>query len=148
MNWPSSKLSLTGRVTLAQSILFTIPTYCMQTSFLLRSTYDEIDIICGNFIWSSDETHQKVMVVLWRQVLLSKNMGGLEFKSARLTSNAFLLKIAWEIISDQSALWAKVLRAKYKIKYNCLDDLRCRGFKSNLMRGVYSVCIHLRDGAM
>lgn len=75
-------------------------------------------------------------------------MGGLWFKSARLTNDAFLLKVAWGIISDQSALWAKVLRAKYKIQYNCLDNLRCRGSKSNLMQGVYFVWMHLRDRAM
>lgn len=57
VNWPSSKLSLAGRVTLAQSVLSTILTYCMQTSFLPRSTCDEIDRICRNFIWGFDETH-------------------------------------------------------------------------------------------
>lgn len=51
-------------------------------------------------------------------------MGGLGFRSFRIMNDSFMLKIAWEVSKNQQDLWARVLRAKYKIAENDIPWLR------------------------
>ncbi|KAA3484641.1 Retrovirus-related Pol polyprotein LINE-1 [Gossypium australe] len=50
-NWEARKLSFTGRVTLAQSVILTIPSYFMQSLLILKRVCDEIEKIVRQFIW-------------------------------------------------------------------------------------------------
>lgn len=49
-SWDASKLSLGGRITLAQSVLFVILIYTMQTSLLPVSICDEVDKLFHQFM--------------------------------------------------------------------------------------------------
>ncbi|CAN1764380.1 Putative ribonuclease H protein At1g65750 [Linum perenne] len=51
----ASNLSLAGRVTLATSVLNSIPSYIMETVFLPVTLCDTIDRNIRNFIWGSVE---------------------------------------------------------------------------------------------
>lgn len=48
--WDSRKLSLAGRITLAQFVISTIPTYVMQTSLLPLATSNEVDKLRRKFV--------------------------------------------------------------------------------------------------
>ncbi|CAN1165251.1 Putative ribonuclease H protein At1g65750 [Linum perenne] len=58
--WKADNLSLAGRITLASSVLNSIPSYVMQTAFLPLSLCDKIDRKIRNFIWGSTDTTCKV----------------------------------------------------------------------------------------
>lgn len=45
-NWKTNCLSMAGRVTLARSVIQAMPSYVMQSAFLPRALYDEIDKKC------------------------------------------------------------------------------------------------------
>ncbi|KAG8652848.1 hypothetical protein MANES_06G141650v8 [Manihot esculenta] len=108
--WEASKLSLAGRVTLAQLALATI-----QTVLLPSFVCEEIDKMCRQFIWGSTSTERKVNLVPWEHVIHPKDMGGLGFRSAKIMNTSFLLKLAWTLQTDMQVLWAKVVKVKYKL---------------------------------
>lgn len=47
-SWEAKKLSFAGRVTLAQSVLLSIPSYLMQSLMVSKGVYDEIEGWCDN----------------------------------------------------------------------------------------------------
>ncbi|CAN1188123.1 Putative ribonuclease H protein At1g65750, partial [Linum perenne] len=113
--WKAVNLSLAGRVTLATSVLNSIPSYIMQTAFLPFSLCDKIDRIIRNFIWGSEGGTMKIHNVNWEIVCKPKKFGGLGLRSAMDLNKAFLLKLVWNLISRPNELWAKVLISKYMI---------------------------------
>ena len=52
--WNASTLSLAGRITLANSVLRTIPLYAMLSSKLPSSICSQIDKLTRYFIWNSN----------------------------------------------------------------------------------------------
>ncbi|CAN1120776.1 LINE-1 retrotransposable element ORF2 protein [Linum perenne] len=113
--WKAANLSLAGRVTLASSVLNSIPSYIMQTAFLPFSLCDKIDRIIRNFIWGSEGGTRKVHNVNWETVCKPKKLGGLGLRSAKDLNKAFLMKLVWNLISKPNELWAKVLISKYMV---------------------------------
>ncbi|KAF7824072.1 putative ribonuclease H protein At1g65750 family [Senna tora] len=49
----------------------------------------------------------------------TKHYGGLGLRHVREQNKAFMVKLGWGLVNQKDALWARVLRAKYK----CGDDL-------------------------
>lgn len=49
--WKSANLSLTGRLTLIQSTLSTLPQYAMQSILLPKIVCNELDTITHQFLW-------------------------------------------------------------------------------------------------
>ncbi|CAN0883999.1 Putative ribonuclease H protein At1g65750 [Linum grandiflorum] len=111
--WKANSLSLAGRVTLATSVLNSLPSYVMQTAFLPFSVCDQIDRKIRNFIWGSAEGVRKLHTINWEIVCKPKSMGGLGLRSAREMNMAFLMKVAWGLLTRPEELWAKVLLSKY-----------------------------------
>ncbi|CAN1811938.1 Putative ribonuclease H protein At1g65750 [Linum perenne] len=108
----------------------------MQTAFLPLSLCDKIDRKIRNFIWGSTDTTRKVHNVNWQTVCKPKKLGGLGLRSARELNKAFLMKIAWNLISRPAELWSKVLITKY---LNVTSDgfvLKRKGGYSAIWRGV------------
>lgn len=50
-NWKGSTFSMAGSITLAQSSLINLPSYCIQTIILLASLCNEFEKLCKDFIW-------------------------------------------------------------------------------------------------
>lgn len=76
----------------------------MQT-FLLSSTLcDEVDKLCRQFIWGYHGSSRKLVLVPWEQVQRLKNCSSLGFSSTRLTNLAFMIKLAWGIVSESDTL--------------------------------------------
>ncbi|CAN1746300.1 Putative ribonuclease H protein At1g65750 [Linum perenne] len=81
--WKGENLSLAGRVTLASSVLNSLPCYIMQTALLPVSLCDKIDRKIRNFIWGSSEGNRKIHNVNWETVCKPKCEGGLGLRNAR-----------------------------------------------------------------
>ncbi|CAN1830416.1 Putative ribonuclease H protein At1g65750 [Linum perenne] len=134
--WKANNLSLAGIVTLASSVLNAIPSYVMQSSFLPVYICEAIDRKIRDFIWGSVDGARKIHNINWETVCKPKNLGGLGLRNARDLNMAFLIKIAWGILSRPTELWAKVLVSKYLKKTdNGFVLARKRGF-STVWRGV------------
>ncbi|KAG6392983.1 hypothetical protein SASPL_147213 [Salvia splendens] len=54
-NCTACRMSLTGRVTLAQSVLSTMPIYAMQTTKIPIGTCDDMEKVIRDFVWRKTE---------------------------------------------------------------------------------------------
>lgn len=57
--WQGHFLSIVGRITLAKSVLQSIPNYIMQFVLLSVSICDDIDKKCRSFVWGDIEAERK-----------------------------------------------------------------------------------------
>ncbi|MBA0629566.1 hypothetical protein Godav_024105, partial [Gossypium davidsonii] len=59
-SWEARKLSIAGRITLAQSVLLAIPNYFMQSMLIRKGVCAEIKRIVRQFIWDHSSGHPKL----------------------------------------------------------------------------------------
>lgn len=62
-NWDTRQLSIARQVTLAQSVLLSIPSYFMQSMLLSKKVCDEIESLVKQFIWGTTENRRKMSLV-------------------------------------------------------------------------------------
>ncbi|CAL1403368.1 unnamed protein product [Linum trigynum] len=144
--WKAASLSLAGRITLAQSVISSLPAYTMQTTLLPASVCDYIDKKIRAFIWGSTEQGRKVHLIDWETICRPKEEGGLGLRDSTRTNEAYMLKIAWRMLTKPNDLWARVLRGKYGKQTEEGWTFRSKERLSNLWRGVMRVA-HLIEGA-
>ena len=99
-------IALVGRVTLGQSVLFTIPYYTMQTTPIPIAVCDEIERITRNFIWGGSMEKRCPSLTNWDIVTMPKANGGLGIRKMRQCNVAFLSKLAWRLMNESNSLWA------------------------------------------
>ncbi|CAL1354996.1 unnamed protein product [Linum trigynum] len=75
--WKVATLSLAGRITLAQSVLVSLPAYTMQISFLPASVREYIDKKIRAFICGISKAGRKIHLVDWDMICRPKEEGGL-----------------------------------------------------------------------
>jgi hypothetical protein len=115
--WKQQCLSLAGRITLAKSVISTIPYYHMQYAKIPKTICDEIDKIQRGFIWGDSDQGRKAHLISWDVCCLPKVDGGLGFRQTHKMNEAFLMKILWNLIKNPEDLWCRVLRSKYGRTY-------------------------------
>ncbi|XP_017628982.1 uncharacterized protein LOC108471956 [Gossypium arboreum] len=103
-SWNASQLSLAGRVTLAQSVLHSIPTYFMQTMMVPKGISDEIKHIVRKFVWGAHNGSLKTALVNWDSVCQPKSHGGLGLRQLKDHNTSFMMKVGFNIISNTNAL--------------------------------------------
>ncbi|XP_057747786.1 uncharacterized protein LOC130966983 [Arachis stenosperma] len=138
-SWNRKTLSLAGRCTLIQSILATIPSYCMQTMKIPAAVCQKIDKICKDFLWESSEGERKIHLLNWDNICKPKEKGGLGLRKAQDSNSLFLMKLAWSLIHNRDKLWVKVMRAKYGCGEDILPKIQHRSSNSNAWLGINKV---------
>ena len=88
INWKAKSLSLAGRITLCSSVLMSIPSYSIQTSFLPGAVCNSIDKICRKFVWGSIDGRRKMHLCDWETLCKPKTVGGLGLRQAHLSNLA------------------------------------------------------------
>ncbi|KEH24455.1 reverse transcriptase, putative [Medicago truncatula] len=121
-SWNNKLLNRTGRVTLATSVLSSIPTYYMQINWLPQNICDSIDHTTRNFVWKGTD-NKGIHLVNWQKVTKPKHMGGLGIQSAR-DANTSVGKHSIQQIrfwpntlhatynSSSSPSWSSIIKAK------------------------------------
>lgn len=74
--WQMQYLSLGGRLTLTNSVLDSIPTYCMSLYPMPSSVLKQMDKLRRRFLWDGNSTTQKFSLVKWSKVTQPKIQGG------------------------------------------------------------------------
>lgn len=113
--WKGRFLSFAGRLTLTKSVLSSLPVHSMSTILLPQSTIEKLDQISRNFLWGSTEEQRTPHLIAWTKVCTPKQDGGLGIRSSLEMNKALLGKIGWRLLHDRESIWARVLRAKYKV---------------------------------
>lgn len=111
-SWKSKLLNKPGRLTLATSVLSSIPAYYMQINWLPQSICDSIDQTTRNFIWRGSND-KGIHLVGWKKIAKPKNIGGLGIRSAREANICLLGKLIWDLIQRNDKLWVHMLSDKY-----------------------------------
>ena len=75
-SWKNKLLNKPGRLTLASSVLSSIPSYYIQINWLPQSICDSIDKTTRNFIWKGTN-NKGINLVNWNTVTTPKHLGGL-----------------------------------------------------------------------
>lgn len=112
--WKEKKLSKAGKEILIKAVAQAVPSYCM-TLFLLPSTLiDELQAMMNSFFWGSNGDVKKgVHWMRWEKVCVRKEAGGRGFKDLHLFNLAMLGKMAWRLVTDESSLACRILKARY-----------------------------------
>lgn len=102
--WKTTKLSTAGRVTLCNLVLAAFLVYTMQTTKLHQYTCKAIEKLCRDFIWGDANNKQKIHLHSWTDVCQPRKHGGLGIKIIKPTNKAFLMKLAWGIVTERGSL--------------------------------------------
>ncbi|KAL4391418.1 hypothetical protein AHAS_Ahas03G0243100 [Arachis hypogaea] len=138
-SWNKKSLSFAGRCTLIQSVLSTIPSYCMQTMKIPTAVCAKMDKIYRDFLWRSSDEERKVHLLNWEKICKPKEEGGLGIRRAQETNQLFLMKLAWGLIHKRDALWVQVMRAKYGGGDNTILKVHKKASNSNAWIGITKV---------
>lgn len=134
--WKANTLSFAGRVTLAPSSLESMPGYLVQTSVIPISVCDEAEKICRDFIWGSTVEKRKCHLVSWEKVCKPKEAGGLGFRNMKTLNQAYILKLAWQLINERDKLWVQIMRAKYQCGSLHLPKVSMKSNSSRLWNAI------------
>ncbi|GJW59893.1 RNA-directed DNA polymerase, eukaryota, reverse transcriptase zinc-binding domain protein [Tanacetum coccineum] len=111
--WRASLLSFGGRATLISSVLGALGTYFFSL-FPMPSLVDKkLESIRAKFFWGSTDSSHKVHWIRWKDVLASKDKGGLGIGSLYALNQALILKWRWRFLTNPHALWARLITAIY-----------------------------------
>ncbi|GKF81184.1 hypothetical protein Tco_0239786 [Tanacetum coccineum] len=108
--WKMKTLSIGGRLTLLKSVLVSLPIYHLSLFKAPMKVLHKIESIRRNFFNGSDQNDKKQVCVRWSKILASRDNGGLGVSSFYALNRAFLFKWVWRFRSQQSSLWAKVIK--------------------------------------
>ncbi|KAM0033825.1 hypothetical protein Hdeb2414_s0016g00490411 [Helianthus debilis subsp. tardiflorus] len=107
--WKERYLSFSGRVTMAKSVLGSLPSYYLSLSVAPKCILNKLESIRRDFVWGFFETNKKLRWVKWEGLLKSKNRGGLGIGNLTDFNNAMLSKWWWRFKSDPNQFWARVI---------------------------------------
>ncbi|KAL6521130.1 hypothetical protein OROGR_017699 [Orobanche gracilis] len=118
-DWKSKLLNRAGRVTLAQSVVSAMPSYCMSLAWIPQGVCNSLDSIVKNFIWK-DRDGRGINLVGWDRIARPKKLGGLGLRKARDQNVALLGKNVWQVLCDVDKPWVKLLKSTYYPSSNFL----------------------------
>ena len=108
-----------GQITLARSVLTTMPLYNMQTMWIPQQVCDEVDRLVRQFVWHQGRS-RGLNLVSWDVVSRPRDCGSLGIQQARDMNVALLGKLIWEFICPNPKFWAVFTRQKYEPTFDAL----------------------------
>ena len=114
--WKMQYLSMGGRLTLINSVLDSIPTYCMSLFPIPGSILKQIDRLRRRFLWEGNSLTHKYSLVKWKSVTQPKFQGGLGIRNLQLHNKSLLMKWLWRYGQTEAGFWRDIIKAKYGIQ--------------------------------
>lgn len=111
--WKVNLLSHAGRAVMIRSVLMSIPVYCMSVEKLPKKTVGEINGIMRKFLWGKLGKERYLSLIAWHKVCQPYEEGGLEIRVLQIFNEALILKMVWQLASNQDKIWVQVMRGKY-----------------------------------
>ncbi|KAJ0469870.1 putative RNA-directed DNA polymerase [Helianthus annuus] len=112
-NWKARHLSFAGRLTLAKSVLGSIPSYYLSLFLAPNCVINNIDKIRRNFVWGISDAKKKFRWVRWESMMRSKKSGGLGIGRLKDFNLAMLTKWWWRFKAYPCQLWCKVIASTH-----------------------------------
>lgn len=102
--WKGKLLNKAGRITLAKSVITSMPIYLMQNMWLPNATCMQIDKIVRQFIWGNQETGGSWNLINWNMVTRPRINGGLGVRETRFGNISLLGKLIWHLLNSPDKL--------------------------------------------
>lgn len=112
-NWDASSISMGGRCTIVNSILTTMPLYCMSIFPLPKKVATQLKTLQCNFLWGGNVDLRKMAWVKWNDLCKPKKDGGLGIKDLLLFNKALLSKWVWRFLTNNKSLWSRTIIARH-----------------------------------
>ena len=125
-SWKAQYISKGGRLTLIQSILSSLPIYCLSLFRMPVTICNKLEKIQREFLWSGGSLAKKSHLVNWKTVCTAKKKGGLDLRRFAILNKALMCKWCWCFANERDALWRKVIRSKFGEDYGgwCSGDIK------------------------
>ncbi|GKE42242.1 hypothetical protein Tco_1469526, partial [Tanacetum coccineum] len=107
--WKMKVLSIGGRLTLLKSVLGATPIYYMSMFKAPIQVINKLESIRSHFFNGVDYNVRKMTFVNWKNVLASKEKGGLGVSSFYALNRALIFKWIWRFRTQSNSLWAKAI---------------------------------------
>ena len=115
--WNKEKLSLAGRVVVANAVLLSSIWYIASTWLFSRSIMLKVQRLVRNFIWGNNRSVNPVAKVAWSILIQPKQKGGLGLIDPFMQSKALLTKHVVRSLLPGQELWKKLwMQHLYKVK--------------------------------
>lgn len=111
--WKSKLLSQAGHLTLASSVLQSLPLYQMSVFKFPIHMARKFDSIVANFFWGYRHDRPAMHLSAFTNLSRPKNQGGLGLRSFALTNQALLAKQFWNFYNNQTSLSSHWVIGKY-----------------------------------
>ncbi|GJW71739.1 RNA-directed DNA polymerase, eukaryota [Tanacetum coccineum] len=109
--WKMKSLSIGGRLTLLKSVLGSTPLYYMSMYKVPIQVLNKLESIRYHFLNGVEHNVRKMLFVKWKNVLASKEKGGLGEPSFYGLNRALIFKWIWRFRLQNSSIWSKVIQA-------------------------------------
>ena len=144
--WKSKHISQAGKSVLIKNGAQSIPSYCMSCFLIPKSLCLEIERIMNNYWWNSNPRQNKgINWIGWQGMSISKQKGGLGFRSLYGFNIALIGKQCWKFIKEPQSLVARLYKARYFPDCHLLQATMQRG-ASFIWAGLMTAKASLRDG--
>ncbi|KAL4362103.1 hypothetical protein GQ457_04G027190 [Hibiscus cannabinus] len=107
------------RITLAKSVLQSIPIYVMQATWLPKGVRQEMEKLIRQFVWGGSGERTGIALLPWDTIQRSPAQGRLGLKDLDNHNKAFLMKIGYNLITDDECLWVQ-LGEDERLVFSCL----------------------------
>lgn len=141
-SWKRSTLSKAGKLTLAKSVLASIPIYMLSLFTAPPKVIKSIEKVIRDFLWDPSERKKGHHYVAWDTCHTPLRKGGLGIKSLKSMNKILLPKWWWRFNKEKTAYWRKAIIAKYG---SCNFDKETKKPKDpnvcGVWKGIYSQLI-------
>ncbi|GJT35890.1 copia protein [Tanacetum coccineum] len=106
-------LSIGGRFTLNKAVLSSLPIYLMSIYKTPVGVLRKMESIRRRFFNGADINENKMSMIGWEKIMVSRKKGGLGISSFFAQNRALLFKWIWRFRSKDSSLWYRVIKAMF-----------------------------------
>ena len=86
-----------------------LPSYMMTVFLMPANVSNSIDALRRNFLWQGSED-KKFFLVKWKELMVSKNTGGLGIRNMRKQNQSLMMKWLWKFANEDNMLWKEVTK--------------------------------------
>lgn len=129
--WKRLYQSKGGNITLINSTLSNLPTYCLSLFPIPVGVTNHIEKIQRDFLWGGVSDEFKIHLFSWSKICTALYLGGLGVRNLILFNRARLAKWLWHYATKREVSWRAMMEAKYKSLWT--------GWCSNAVHGTYGV---------
>ena len=122
-------------MTLINSVMDALPSYMMSVFPMPASVSNSIDALRRNFLWQGSED-EKFHLVKWKELMVSKNTGGLGIRNLRKQNQSLMMKWLWKLANEDNMLWKEVIIAKYGMEDKWMSKMISTPYKCTVWRGI------------